>query len=156
MILGNPLPKKVTAYRRNKTLHGRSVYRPQDVPGHNVCKGYSHPGTGDALDLFCPAGTEVRAMHSGQIGRFAEIGDTGTVIYVDGTASTVDVTTIYCHLHAKENLTLGSHITQGQVIGYVGKKVKDPHLHLEVWAGGHSISGKTARELAKKVGQMIV
>lgn len=59
--------------RVNATLHGRSVHRPVDVPGHNVFKGYStwetngHVGVGDAVDLFAAPGAPVYAMHDGTI-----------------------------------------------------------------------------------------
>ncbi|HUU23630.1 MAG TPA: hypothetical protein VM389_13945, partial [Phycisphaerae bacterium] len=68
--LGNPLATEETTMSRiiapiadfstaqiNATLHGRSVYRSEDVPGHNVFKGYStwgangHRGVGDGLDI---------------------------------------------------------------------------------------------------------
>ena len=53
--------------RVNRTLHGRSVYRPRSVRGHNVYKGYSTPGVGDAVDLFGSAGERVVAPFSGVV-----------------------------------------------------------------------------------------
>jgi murein DD-endopeptidase MepM/ murein hydrolase activator NlpD len=44
-----------------------------------------------------------------------------------------DVSTIYGHLSAI-SVTPGQHVTQGQVIGYVGQsgRATGPHLHYEV------------------------
>jgi murein DD-endopeptidase MepM/ murein hydrolase activator NlpD len=156
VILTNPLPNKLTSYRRNRTLHGRTIYRPVNVEGHNCYKGFSHPGTGDALDVFAPAGTPVKAMHAGRVTHIGEREGAKCVVYIEGVQDTVDVVTVYAHLHLKDSLHEGSAVISGLVIGYVGKLVKDPHLHLEVWIDGHSISGKTPTALAKKIGAMIV
>ena len=155
VVLGSPLPGKITSYRVNKTLHGRSVHRKADVPGHNVVRNYNRPGTEDAVDLFCSAGTPVTAMHSGRITQMREIGETGTVIYVEGVQNTIELCTVYCHLHAKDGLQVGSQITHGQVIGYVGRKLEDPHLHLEVCVDGKAISEPTPARLAKRISKMI-
>lgn len=123
----SPMPSlDLRRLRLNRTLHGRSVYRPQDVPGHNVVKGYSTPGVGDALDLFCAAGTRWL--------------------------------TVYAHLHVREALRVGDVIEAGTLIGWVGRVIKDPHLHLEIWQRNdrwHAISAPTPARLRQKIISLI-
>jgi murein DD-endopeptidase MepM/ murein hydrolase activator NlpD len=138
-----PLNGGILGRRYNRTLHGRSVYRPKDVPGHNVILGYSRPGTGDALDIFVPAGEPVFAMHDGRVGRIADRGGRLSCIYVAGRG----VTTVYAHLHIRERIRLGMRIHEGELIGWVDRKLDDPHLHLEVWIGGKALSGRRPSKL---------
>ena len=145
MIL--PLKGNILARRSNRTLHGRSVYRPKDVPGHNVILGYSRPGIGDAIDLFGPAGEPVFAMHDGRIDRIADRGGRLSCIYIAGKG----VTTVYAHLHIRERITLGMPIHEGEMIGWVGRVLADPHLHLEVWTGGKTLAAPTVSGLARKI-----
>lgn len=139
-----PLTGGILGRRYNRTLHGRSVYRKRDVPGHNVVIGYSRPGTGDALDIFVPAGTPVFAINSGRISRIADRGGRLSCMYV----ATKGIVTVYAHINIKPALQLGSQIKAGQVIGYVDRKLRDPHLHLEVWMNGKAIAARTGAELA--------
>ena len=143
----SPLEGGILGRRYNSTLHGRSVYRKRDVRGHNVVKGYSRPGTGDALDIFVPAGTPVRAMHSGHITRIVQpLGRLGCV-YVEAK----DVITIYAHLHIRELVKVGDEVEEGQLLGWVGRILNDPHLHLEVWIKGKALAERTPRALAEKI-----
>jgi len=151
----NPLPGNLTGYRLNRTLHGKSVYRKADVPGHNVVRGYNNPGVGDALDPFCPAGTEVRAMHDGVITRVADPGGRLSCIYIQGFDDNHTYLTVYAHLSLKPWVRLKVRVKAGQCIGYVGRKLKDPHLHLEIWVDGHSISADTPRHLAERMEALI-
>lgn len=142
-----PIKGGILNRRYNRTLHGRSVHRKKDVPGHNVILGYSRPGVGDALDIFVPAGTPVFAMHSGRISRIADRGGRLSCIYIAGKGTT----TVYAHIHIKESLKLGHRVEEGDHIGWVDRKLSDPHLHLEAWIGGKSLSAKTARGLARVI-----
>jgi len=142
----------LTKLRLNKTLHGRSHYRRIDVPGHNVVKGYLTPGKGDAIDLFVPAGTPIRSMHSGKITRVpkSETDKLGCV-YVVGK----NFTTVYAHLHVtlglKLRIAIGMSVKEGQLLGYVGRILKDPHLHLEVWDLHGALYGSTPKALLNKI-----
>lgn len=140
----SPIRGGITGRRYNRTLHGRSVHRKTDVPGHNVVLGYSRPGVGDALDVFVPAGEPVYAMHDGRINRVADRGGRLSCIYVAGKS----VTTVYAHLHIRERIKLGMLVHEGELIGWVGRKLRDPHLHLEVWMGGRALAARKPDELA--------
>lgn len=138
--------------RYNNTLHGRSVYRPQDIPGHNVFKGYStwasngHRGVGDGLDCFGPARTPVYAMHDGVQTVWRNDTQKLEVIYIEGGG----ITTVYAHIDATHEAT-GVRIKRGELVGYVRGDLKDPHLHLEVWVDGKAVSSGTPATLATKL-----
>lgn len=142
-----PIHGGILNRRYNWTLHGRSVYRPKDIPGHNVVLGYSRPGAGDALDVFIQAGEPVFAMHDGRINRIADRGGRLSCIYVAGKG----VTTVYAHLHIHEKIKLGMKVHEGEIIGWVGRILSDPHLHLEMWMEGKALSAPRPALLAAKI-----
>jgi len=132
--------------RINTTLHGRSVYRPQDVPGHNVFKGYSKPGTGDALDVFASAGTPVLPVAAGlTITRWQNDMTKKEVVYLEGQAEGLDIVAVYAHINFNEStLSVGKTVPYlDQPVGWVRGDLSDPHLHFELWIDGHSINGRT-------------
>ena len=138
-------PLDVRGYCRvNRTLHGRSVYRPADVPGHNVFHGYNRPGWGDGVDLFCLGGTPVRAMEDCRQEMHQGDGTRKEVITLRGAGLLV----VYAHISAKYG-GRGAGWRQGDVVGWVRKELGDPHLHLEVFEvrGGaeHPLTGATAQ-----------
>jgi murein DD-endopeptidase MepM/ murein hydrolase activator NlpD len=142
-----PLDGNLLGRKLNGTHHGRSVYRKKDVPGHNVIIGYSRPGTGDAVDFGANAGESVYAVHSGSITRVFGKGEVLEGIYI--TSEGNKIVTVYAHTHLKDWVKLGSKVVEGQVIGYVGRKLKWPHLHFEMWIGGKAISNRTIKGLAQ-------
>jgi murein DD-endopeptidase MepM/ murein hydrolase activator NlpD len=122
-----------------------------------VIRGFSRPGTGDALDVFVPAGTPVRAMHSGHVTRIAQgLGRLGCV-YVEAA----DIISVYAHLHVRiptperDGLKVGDHVEEGQLLGWVGRILNDPHLHLEVWIKGKALAAPAPAELAQKINLVI-
>ena len=141
----SPLKGGISGHRYNRTLHGRSVYRKIDVPGHNIVVGYIRPGVGDALDIFVPPGTPVFAMHSGRISRIADRGGRLSCLYV----AAKDILTVYAHIHIHSRISLGESVSEGDLIGWVDRKLKDPHLHLEMWIGGKSLAAVTPIRLAQ-------
>jgi murein DD-endopeptidase MepM/ murein hydrolase activator NlpD len=147
----SPIRGGILGRRYNRTLHGRSVSRKADVPGHNVVLGYSRPGTGDALDVFLPAGEPVYAMHDGRISRITDRGGRLSCVYVAGRG----LTTVYAHLHICDGIGLGSIVRQGELVGWVGRKISDPHLHLEVWMNGRAVTAPTASALASLISRCI-
>lgn len=100
---------------------------------HPILKTWTaHKG----VDYAAPSGTPVRATAEGRV---LEIGTEGgygkrIVLRHNGAHST-----LYAHLSRFQNkLRRGSHVTQGQVIGYVGTSglSTGPHLHYEFRVDG--------------------
>jgi murein DD-endopeptidase MepM/ murein hydrolase activator NlpD len=147
-----PIAGGLMARRYNKTLHGRSVYRRDDVPGHNVVKGYSTPGTGDGLDVFLRVGTPIYAMHAGKVTRIADPGGRLSAVYVEGSG----ILSIYAHIRLKWWVKLWGKIKEGQLLGWVDRKLKDPHLHLEVHVRGKALAAQTPDELARQIHMLVM
>lgn len=88
------------------------------------------------VDYAAPLGTPVRAAGDGRI-RFAGLkGGYGNVVEIEHSASVV---TVYGHLSRFARGThVGSHVTQGVVIAYVGMTglATGPHLHYEYRVNG--------------------
>ena len=139
----SPLIHNVNNYRCNVTLHGRSVYRVVNVSGHNVVRYYNVPGKGDALDIFATSGTTVFACHSGRITRVFDRAGILSGCYLEGIEHGMKVITVYAHLHLKDYIQVGFRLDEGAVIGYVGDKLKDPHVHFELEYGAKIYSART-------------
>jgi len=89
-------------------------------------EGAFHSG----MDIDAPYGTPVRAAGEGDVldaGMNAGYGR--EIVLTHGH----DVSTVYGHLSAIA-VSLGQHVTRGQIIGYVGQsgRATGPHLHYEV------------------------
>jgi len=96
-------------------------------------KWRSHNG----VDFAAPTGTKVKATADGVIAFAGREGGYGNVIKINHQGRN---TTVYGHLSRfARNLHKGQRVTQGQVIGYVGKTglASGPHLHYE-----YKINGK--------------
>jgi murein DD-endopeptidase MepM/ murein hydrolase activator NlpD len=138
--------------RINKTLHGRSVYRPRDVPGHNVFLGYStwaangHVGVGDGLDLFAVGGAPVYAPFDGVQTRWLHDATRLEVIYLERADG---ATAVLAHVNAKHEGT-GIKVQAGEIVGWVRKDLSDPHLHFELrMPGPKPLTGKTPAQMKK-------
>ncbi len=87
-----------------------------------------------AVDLACPIGTPIRAAASGTV-KFALEGWNGAfgnLVIIDHPNGAVSY---YAHIKPGGiAVTTGEHVTQGQIIGYVGSTGRStgPHLHFEV------------------------
>lgn len=147
---------RITEVRLNRTLHGRSKFRIKDVPGHNVVKGNSKPGHGDGLDCFLPVGTEITATHTGEITYVGDTKEKLSAMYLEGVQNGHEITTVYAHLKYKPDLKAGRHIIAGQVVGWVDRKLKDPHLHVEIWIDDQALAESTAAKLAARIGSYFV
>lgn len=88
------------------------------------------------IDYAAPTGTPVKAAGDGKIVFNGWQGGYGRVVIVEHEN---DYTTVYGHLSefAKRN-SIGAHVSQGQVIGYVGQTglATGPHLHYEIRIAG--------------------
>lgn len=88
------------------------------------------------VDYSAPAGTPIRASGDGKVVYKGVKGGYGRTIMLQhgGTYST-----LYGHMSAfKKGVNSGSHVRQGQVIGYVGSSglATGPHLHYEFRVNG--------------------
>jgi murein DD-endopeptidase MepM/ murein hydrolase activator NlpD len=148
--LHKPLNCNLAALEVNETLHGRSKYRPANVSGHNVVTGWYIRMDRDAIDWMIAAGTPVYASHSGNIAIREPDGILSCVI-ITGTGNDRIYRSVYAHLHIHESLHSGQHVDKGQLIGWVGRKVKHPHLHYELWKNGEGICAPKPHLLSKKL-----
>jgi murein DD-endopeptidase MepM/ murein hydrolase activator NlpD len=89
-------------------------------------EGAFHSG----IDISAPFGTPVRATADGEVSDAAMGAGYGREVVLNHGH---DVLTVYGHLSAIAVMP-GQHVTQGQIIGYVGQSGRStgPHLHYEV------------------------
>jgi murein DD-endopeptidase MepM/ murein hydrolase activator NlpD len=88
------------------------------------------------IDYAAPMGTPVRAAGDGRISYAGPKGGYGNVVEMEHSRS---ITTVYGHLSRfAKGTRAGAHITQGQVIAYVGMTglATGPHLHYEYRVNG--------------------
>lgn len=90
----------------------------------------------NGIDLAAPAGTKLRAPHTGTITHsgWGHRGNTGWAVEItleDGTA------VMYNHMLVQSPLEVGSKVKAGDVVGEVGStgNSSGPHVHLSVWRG---------------------
>ncbi|MFA5036884.1 MAG: M23 family metallopeptidase [Candidatus Izemoplasmatales bacterium] len=149
--LQNPLKCNLSALEVNTTLHGRSKYRPANVDGHNVVTGWYIKMDRDAIDWFINAGTPVYAAHSGYVADVRDPDGTLACVIITGTGSDKIYRSVYAHLHVHQTIHVGDEIKKGQIIGWVGRKVKHPHLHFELWKNGNGICAPKPKQLSEKL-----
>ena len=105
----------------------------------NTIRG--HMGT----DYAAPTGTPVHAAGDGRISFAGVRGGYGKAIVL---AHSNSVSTLYGHMSRfVKNLRVGSHVNQGEVIGYVGMTglATGPHLHYEFLMNGVHMNPQTVR-----------
>jgi murein DD-endopeptidase MepM/ murein hydrolase activator NlpD len=88
------------------------------------------------IDYAAPMGTPVRAAGDGRVGYAGPKGGYGNVVEIEHSRS---ITTVYGHLSRfAKGTRAGAHVTQGQVIAYVGMTglATGPHLHYEYRING--------------------
>lgn len=99
--------------------------------------GYSRPHTG--VDWGAPTGTPILAAGSGTVltaERDSSYGNHIEIQHVNGYVTT------YSHMSGfARGMIAGTHVRQGQVIGYLGQTglATGPHLHYEVIVNGHFV-----------------
>lgn len=94
------------------------------------------PHTG--VDYAAPAGTPVVTIGDGTVIEKGYKGQAGNMVKIRHNST---YTTAYLHLSKFGNISVGQHVSQGQVIGYVGSTGAStgPHLDFRVWKGGSPI-----------------
>lgn len=138
--------------RVNQTLHGRSVHRRENVSGHNVFRGYSNPGTGDALDLFTEGGTAVYSIAEGLVVSRHGLSDTRKeVVYLSGSVDGAPIIAVYAHVEAHPSLRVGDRLSRGDAFAAIRSDLHDPHLHFELWVGGKSVSHAMPKDLQQRM-----
>ena len=104
---------------------------------HPILKRYrAHHG----VDYAAPVGTEVKSIGAGTVIAKGYMGGGGHTLKVKHNSV---YTTSYMHLskYAKD-IQVGSHVEQGQVIGYVGSTglSTGPHLDFRIYKNGQPIN----------------
>ncbi|MEP6827001.1 MAG: peptidoglycan DD-metalloendopeptidase family protein, partial [Aestuariivirga sp.] len=115
--------------------------------------GYSKMHTG--TDFGAPTGTPIHAAGDGEVDQAGRENGYGNVITISHSNH---LQTMYAHMSRfAAGIHEGSHVNQGQVIGYVGTTGRStgPHLHFEVRiddrpvnpmsvraTGGHQLAGR--------------
>jgi len=92
------------------------------------------------VDLAAPRGTPVEAAGDGVIMFLGRRGGYGNLVEIRHLSP---YTTRYAHLlHFAKGLHRGSHVSQGQLIGYVGEtgEATGPHLHFEIRVHGKPLN----------------
>ncbi|MGB6355982.1 MAG: peptidoglycan DD-metalloendopeptidase family protein, partial [Steroidobacteraceae bacterium] len=108
-----------------------SVFNPHRMhPILNLIRG--HMGT----DYAAPIGTPVHAAGDGRVSFVGRRGGYGNAVVL---AHSNSVSTLYGHMSRfAKDMRIGTHVQQGQVIGYVGMTglATGPHLHYEYLVNG--------------------
>lgn len=104
---------------------------------HPVLKVYKpHHG----VDYAAPAGTPVRAVADGTVTEKAYKGAGGNTIKIKHPGN---LQSGYLHLKGyAKGLKVGKHVSQGEIIGYVGSTGRStgPHLDFRLWKNGQPIN----------------
>ncbi|MBQ9245166.1 peptidoglycan DD-metalloendopeptidase family protein [bacterium] len=90
------------------------------------------------IDYAIAYGTPIRASNSGKVIFSGWYGGYGKVVIIDhGMYRGSPTSTLYAHM-SKQAVSVGQHVSQGEVIGYVGSTgySTGPHVHFEVRVNG--------------------
>jgi len=97
------------------------------------------------IDLLAPLGSPVRAIRSGTVTQVGMHRGLGRFVVIEHRQA---LTSLYAHL-AEARVDVGERVTQGQLIGTVGKTGNarhrwiSPHVHLEITRAGESVDPST-------------
>jgi len=128
------------AYYDDKGQSARKALLKTPIDGARLSSGYGvrmHPILGytrmhRGIDFAAPTGTPIYAAGRGTIEKLGRIRGYGNYIRINHTDR---YATAYAHMSRfARGLRIGSHVKQGDVIGYVGAtgEATGPHLHYEV------------------------
>ena len=120
-------------------IPGASITSPYGMRLHPILRIWKlHDGT----DFGAGCGTPIHAAASGTVTEEYYNGGYGNRIFIDhGQVGGAFMTTAYNHLSGYA-VRVGQHVTQGQVIGYVGTTGYSTgcHLHFMVWVNGAMVN----------------
>jgi murein DD-endopeptidase MepM/ murein hydrolase activator NlpD len=114
-----------------KFTHITSLFNPRRW--HPILHQFRHH---EGVDYAAPHGTPIKSVASGTIAHLGRKGGYGNAIIIQHDTS---YSTLYGHLSKyASGLKRGSHVQQGQLIGYVGSTglATGPHLHFEFRING--------------------
>lgn len=97
------------------------------------------------VDFAAPAGTPVRAVADGTVTHAGRNGGFGNFVRIDHPGP---YDSSYAHLQRiSKGVRVGTSVTRGQVIGYVGSTglATGPHLHFALYKNGRYINPLTAK-----------
>jgi murein DD-endopeptidase MepM/ murein hydrolase activator NlpD len=104
----------------------------------------------EGVDFGAPTGTPIRAAGSGTIDVAGRHGGYGNTIVIEHNSR---FKTLYAHMSRfAAGITTGTHVNQGQIIGYVGTTGRStgPHLHFEVRVADHPVNPLNVRATGGK------
>lgn len=93
----------------------------------------------NGVDYAAPTGTPIKATGDGRVVHVGRKGGYGNTVVVQHGQR---YQTLYAHMSRyANNLSVGSHVSQGQIIGYVGMTglATGPHLHYEFQVNGRHV-----------------
>jgi len=96
----------------------------------------------DGTDFGAGCGTPIQAAASGTVTEEYYNGGYGNRLFIDhGNIGGAFMTTAYNHMSGY-TVRVGQHVTQGQVIGYVGTTGYSTgcHLHFMLWVNGTMVN----------------
>ncbi|MDN5331666.1 MAG: hypothetical protein PWP45_891 [Tepidanaerobacteraceae bacterium] len=102
----------------------------------------------NGIDIEQAEGTPVKAAGNGTVIQAAEDAELGRLVKIRHEG---DVVTVYAHLK-NVYVKTGDKVTQGQIIGTVGKTglAENPHLHFEIWEKGMAVDPEKWLEIPEK------
>jgi murein DD-endopeptidase MepM/ murein hydrolase activator NlpD len=122
-----------------KPIPGASITSPYGMRLHPILHIWKlHDGT----DFGAGCGTPIHAAASGTVTEEYYNGGYGNRLFIDhGNVGGQFLTTSYNHMNGYA-VSVGQHVTQGQVIGYVGTTGYSTgcHLHFMLWVNGTMVN----------------
>ena len=98
--------------------------------------GYRNGRMHYGIDIYCPTGTKIYAVMDGTVvANYYEASAGNAIVIYHGDG----LYTVYFHMKNRSELAVGTKVSQGDVIGYVGSTGNSTgsHLHFAVGIGGY-------------------
>ncbi|MGE4313437.1 MAG: peptidoglycan DD-metalloendopeptidase family protein [Pseudobdellovibrionaceae bacterium] len=129
------------------------------IDGARVSSGFGmrrHPVLGyskmhKGMDFAAPTGTPIYAAGDGEVQRAGRFSSYGNYVRVNHNSK---LATAYAHMsRIAKGIKPGTHVKQGEVIGYVGTTGRStgPHLHYEVLVNNSQVSPTSVKVPTGKV-----
>jgi len=108
----------------------------------NVLRGFWYAasfyylGRHYAVDIAVPWWTPIKSSLAGKVAVRSYDSESGYKVYIDSAIGDgIIIRCCYRHMTGPAKVTIGSSVSQGQIIGYVGSTGNSlgPHLHFDLW-----------------------